>query len=165
MEDTVGRLVLASASPRRKEILEHAGFGLAVVPSGVEEHIRGESPAEVVENLASDKAGQVAARLGQEGACVVGADTVVVLDGRILGKPKDEQEACQMLAALAGRSHQVLTGVCIVWEGVPRVFSDRGVGIAHEPGGDPGLCVHGGADGQGRGLWDPGSLCKICGED
>lgn len=125
MEETVGRLVLASASPRRKEILEHAGFGLAVVPSGVEEHIRGESPAEVVENLASDKAGQVAARLGQEGACVVGADTVVVLDGRILGKPKDEQEACQMLATLAGRSHQVLTGVCIVWEGVPRVFSEK----------------------------------------
>jgi septum formation protein len=104
------RLVLASASPRRRELLAGLGLCFAVRPASVDETPRaGESAAALVERLAREKAGAVAG----PGEVVVGADTVVALDGALLGKPADDGEAAAMLARLAGREHEVLTGIAV----------------------------------------------------
>lgn len=105
---TVPRLVLASRSPRRSLLLSAAGYAHDVRATGVDEAlIDGESPADAVLRLADLKAH--AALLGSE-EVVIGADTMVVLDGQQLGKPDDAQHARRMLAALSGRTHGVLTG-------------------------------------------------------
>ena len=107
------RIVLASASPRRRELLEQVGIEFEVITSQVEEVYTSTEPAEIVKELAVLKAFDIAQV--QEGNCVViGADTVVVHDGKILGKPKDEEEAFEMLSALQGKSHEVYTGVALV---------------------------------------------------
>lgn len=109
-------LVLASQSPRRKQILEQLGLVFRVVPSGIDESaLADEAPAAHVERLAREKAGEVFARLAADPvpACVLAADTIVVIDGRILGKPVDDREAVQMLLSLAGRSHRVMSGVAL----------------------------------------------------
>ncbi|MCS6953971.1 MAG: Maf family protein [Bryobacterales bacterium] len=104
-------LVLASRSPRRREILQRAGIPFRVQPADVDETwVAGESPSEHVLRLAHAKAAAVEA-LGEE--IVLGADTTVVLDGEILAKPQDPQEAVRMLRRLSGREHAVLTGVCL----------------------------------------------------
>jgi septum formation protein len=106
-------LVLASASPRRRHLLEQAGIDIDVVPAHVDEaYLEGESPSEHVMRLAHAKAATVAAKTPSR--CVLGADTVVVMDGRIYGKPRDLDEAHRFLAAFSGRTHEVLTGVCLV---------------------------------------------------
>ncbi|HYN08511.1 MAG TPA: Maf family protein [Vicinamibacterales bacterium] len=110
------RVVLASASPRRRELLAAAGFDVDVDPIIVDE-TRGpvEAPAAYVERLARSKA-QAAA--GHDAECaVIGADTVVVVDDDVLGKPRDAEDAARMLRRLAGRAHEVLTGVAVVWRG------------------------------------------------
>ncbi|HWS53341.1 MAG TPA: Maf family protein [Pyrinomonadaceae bacterium] len=106
-------LVLASSSPRRAEILRAVGWAFEVSPAGVDESLReGEAPEAYVRRLALEKAGAVArARLF---GLVLGADTTVVVEGEILGKPRDEEEAARMLRRLAGRWHEVLTGVALV---------------------------------------------------
>jgi|SRR5271168_2037180 len=108
------RLVLASASPRRAEILRDAGFAFEARPANVHESARkGETPAEHVKRLAREKA--LAASLGIEGdAVVIGADTVVVAGRKILGKPKSRGDARRMLRLLSGRRHRVLTGLAIL---------------------------------------------------
>lgn len=107
------RLILASASPRRKELLSRLGIPFAVVPSDVPEvPLAGEAPASFVRRVASDKARAIAA--AYPGLWVLGADTVVVIDAEILGKPVDAAEARAMLTRLSGRRHQVLTGVALV---------------------------------------------------
>ena len=109
-------LILASASPRRRELLERFGVPFAVDPAtGPEEVPPGAGPEETVLALSAAKARPAAAR--RPGALVLGADTVVVLDGAILGKPADEAEAFRMLSALSGREHRVLTGVTLVRDG------------------------------------------------
>jgi len=109
-------LILASSSPRRRELLGRLGFELVVDAADVDESVRaGESPAEYVGRLALDKASVVAGR--HPGAFVLGADTTVTFDGRILGKADDEAEAGAMLRELFGRSHQVVTGFAIVGPG------------------------------------------------
>ena len=106
-------LVLASASPRRSELLSAAGLDFTVDTSEVDETPRvGERPVDYVRRLAEAKARAVAAR--HPAAMVLGADTTVVVDGDILGKPADDGEARAMLARLQGRAHQVLTGVALV---------------------------------------------------
>ncbi|HZI18109.1 MAG TPA: Maf family protein [Pyrinomonadaceae bacterium] len=106
-------LVLASASPRRAEILRAVGWPFEVVPADVDEALRGgESPEDFVRRLAREKAEAVAAR--RLFGLVVGADTTVVVDGAVLGKPRDEEEARHMLRTLGGRTHEVLTGVALV---------------------------------------------------
>ncbi|MCA1612959.1 MAG: Maf family protein [Acidobacteria bacterium] len=119
------RLVLASASPRRAEILRAVGWPFEAEAAGVDETARaGERPDVYVERLAREKAGAVArARLF---GLVLGADTVVVVEGEVLGKPRDEEDARRMLRLLRGRWHEVLTGVALV-----RAEDARSVG-AHQ---------------------------------
>lgn len=107
-------LVLASASPRRVNLLRGIGLSPVVVPSGVPEDLRpGEVPRDHALRLAEDKARHVAAANPAD-AVVLGADTVVTLDGRILGKPRDSADAKEMLRFLSGRDHEVLTGVFLL---------------------------------------------------
>jgi septum formation protein len=107
---------LASASPRRRELLGQIGFRCDVrVPATDEERRPGEAPAAYVSRLAAAKAEAVWRSLGDRDprAPVIGADTTVVLGGRVLGKPAGEDEALEMLAALSGRTHRVFTGVAV----------------------------------------------------
>jgi len=107
------RLILASGSPRRRELLAHLGVPFEVAPADVDEAWRSGEPAEdLVRRLAVEKAQAVAANAGDD-VVVLAADTVVVLDGDVLGKPSDADDAAAMLARLAGRLHVVLTGVAV----------------------------------------------------
>ena len=108
------KLILASASPRRAEILRSAGLQFSVISSAVDETpVPGESPQDLVRRLALAKAELVAARaLGP--AIVIAADTVVVLESAILGKPRTSEDARQMLEKLSGRTHSVMTGVALI---------------------------------------------------
>jgi septum formation protein len=109
-------LVLASASPRRAELLRAAGFHIEVVPAEVDEALLpGEAPEAYVARVARDKAAAVACR--KIGNPVLAADTAVVLDGEILGKPSDDAHARSMLERLSGRTHDVLTGVRLSVDG------------------------------------------------
>lgn len=105
-------LILASNSPRRRELLTMLGLRHTVVPSGADEDVSGLFPDELVCELARRKARFV--KDGREGCCVIAADTSVVLEGRILGKPRDKNEAAAMLAGLSGRTHTVYTGLAVV---------------------------------------------------
>ena len=110
------RLVLASASPRRADLLRAAGLTFDVAPADIDEDVRaGEDPAGYVDRLAREKAASVADR--HPDAFVLAADTTVVVDGMILGKPVDADDARRMLRLLSGRSHEVLTGVCLLGPG------------------------------------------------
>jgi septum formation protein len=106
-------LILASQSPRRAELLRNAGIGFEVRPAEVDERVRaGELPLDYVQRLAQEKALAVLAT-SPAGSIVLGADTTVAVDGESLGKPVDAEDARRMLARLSGRSHEVLTGVCL----------------------------------------------------
>jgi len=109
-------VVLASASPRRSELLARAGVRFEVVPSSVEERrLPSEAPRDLALRLAREKALDVARRFpASPRRLVLGADTIVVLEDSVLGKPADEEEAAQMLRRLAGRTHRVLTAVALV---------------------------------------------------
>jgi septum formation protein len=108
--------VLASASPRRRELLASAGVRFEVMPSHLPERaLPGEAPAQLAQRLAVEKAAAVARGLPSEPPrWVLGADTIVVIDGEVLGKPDDAEHATLLLRRLAGRRHQVLTGVALV---------------------------------------------------
>ncbi len=106
-------IILASASPRRRELLEMAGLPFTVCPGQGEEEITVSDPAEVVEELSEQKAREVFLKTGGE-SLVIGADTVVAAKGQILGKPKDREAARQMLRSIQGGSHEVYTGVTIL---------------------------------------------------
>jgi septum formation protein len=106
-------LVLASASPRRGELLRNAGIAFVAQAAEIDETpMTGESPRECAERLAREKA--VAVHGQRPGELVLGADTMVVVDGAILGKPADAADAARMLRMLSGRTHEVITGVCLV---------------------------------------------------
>lgn len=107
------RIVLASASPRRHEILARAGLEFTVITSGVDEMVASfDDPCDYSLQLARRKA-QAVAR-SERDALVIGSDTVVEIDGQILGKPRDERDAARMLRALRGRTHRVTTGVVVI---------------------------------------------------
>ena len=115
-------MILASESPRRSALLKQIGLEFEVVPSGVDEGgIRGETPEEKALNAATAKALQVARRM-REGI-VIGADTLVVLEGEVMGKPSSPREAVEMLFKLSGKTHQVVTGVALVEARTMRVDS------------------------------------------
>lgn len=123
----IGRIILASASPRRKELLTQIGLAYEVMPSRAEEKTEKEAPEEIVQELSMQKAADIHAKLeeqGEDGYTVIGADTVVSFQGAVMGKPKDAEDACRMLGILQGNVHQVYTGVtlCIKREGLPPKF-------------------------------------------
>lgn len=107
-------LILASASPRRAELLQRLGLTFDVAPSQIPEVLlEGETPEDHAERLSVEKATAVAA--GHPDAMVLAGDTIVVLDGDVLGKPKDEADAVDMLTALSGRTHEVVSGLALAF--------------------------------------------------
>ena len=122
------QIILASSSPRRRELLEKAGVHFQVMPSQEEEHIEKKQPAQIVENLSWQKAASVASKTGQD-VIVIGSDTLVAYEGRVLGKPRDEEEAVETLKLLQGNTHQVYTGVTVIVrdkeEEITKTFSRR----------------------------------------
>jgi septum formation protein len=121
-------IVLASASPRRQELLRNAGIPVSVQPADINETpLAGESPRDCAERLARQKALAVSQSRPQD--YVLGADTIVVVDDAILGKPRDPDDAARMLRLLSGRMHAVITGVCLVGKKVA-----RSTGRTEDPG-------------------------------
>lgn len=115
------RVVLASQSPSRKMLLEQAGIAFDVVVSGVDEDVpEGFTPAQTVEELSARKARAVAPLC--PGRAVIAADSIVSIDGLVLGKPESDEAACQMLRRLSGRTHEIFTGVCLLAKGGQQVF-------------------------------------------
>lgn len=136
------RVILASASPRRDELLRQIGFVPEIMPSQVEEVVTSSEPAQVVMELSSQKAGEVAERVSEQEkmsaravtevalkekrpVVVIGSDTVVSIDGKILGKPADRADAAAMLRSLQGRSHHVYTGVTLICGERRRTFASE----------------------------------------
>lgn len=118
-------MILASQSPRRIELMREAGYDARIIPADIDESaLPGEGPFELVERLARAKAETVATGHAEPGEAVVAADTIVALDGALLGKPSDEADASRMLHALSGTTHQVATGVCVVRDGGAESFVD-----------------------------------------
>ncbi len=123
-------LVLASASPRRRDLLERFGHAVAVRPAHVDETpAPGEDAADLVRRLAVAKAEAVLARAPEADVMVLGADTVVVLDGEVLGKPVDGAAASDMLGRLSGRTHRVLTGVAVAARRSPASAPSGSLGL------------------------------------
>ena len=117
------RIILASESPRRKYLLEQTGLHFSVVPSAFDEgSLAPGDPIDTVTTLAEAKAAEVAKRFPD--SWVIGADTIVSINGQILGKPSSENEALQMLQQLSGHTHQVFTGFCICCRSKNRQISD-----------------------------------------
>ena len=126
------RVILASASPRRRELLTLIGIEHVVQPANIDEsYLAGETPREHAERLAREKAAAVVA----DDAVTIGSDTIVVVDGDILGKPRDREHATTMLRRLSGRSHIVMTGVAVRFNG--RIVSGlEEVGVTFRPLGE-----------------------------
>ena len=116
---TLPHVILASQSPRRRELLTLVGIPHEVRPADIDEsYSAGELPRAHAERLAREKAG-VVARMAPD-AVVIGSDTIVVIDGDVLGKPRDEHEAAAMLVRLSGRTHTVMTAIAVHWRGALR---------------------------------------------
>ena len=110
------KLILASASPRRKELLAKTGFSFDIIPAKGEEKITKEIPAEVVMELSQQKAQEIAEKQTED-CIIIGADTIVAKGDTIMGKPKDEADAFRMLEMISDDCHQVYTGVTIIRTG------------------------------------------------
>lgn len=121
------KIILASASPRRREILHNMGLEFTVMPAADEEKTEKVQPPEVVEELSLSKAMSISKHVGKD-TLIIGADTVVAFEGRILGKPKNQKDAFETLKLLQGTTHQVYTGVTILCgdsgEWIPVTFSE-----------------------------------------
>jgi nucleoside triphosphate pyrophosphatase len=132
---TTPPVILASQSPRRRELLALVGIAHEVRPADIDEtYLAGERPREHAERLARGKAAVIARE--SPDAVIIGSDTIVVVDGDVLGKPADDAEAKRMLARLAGRSHIVMTAVAVSWRGETRSDVVE-VGVTfHELGAD-----------------------------
>ena len=145
------RIVLASASPRRRELLEQAGIDFEILIGSTRECITKEEPGEIVEELSLAKALGVAKAVTGD-AVIIGADTIVAKGNRVLGKPKDAEDAHQMLAMLQGEKHQVYTGVTLLQkkgdEKIIRSFHER-TDVFMTSMSDHQVC-------------DGGGACKLC---
>lgn len=119
-----GKIILASQSPRRKELLKQIGLKFECMPSDMEEVVSSDNPEEVVKELSKQKAEDVASKCNDSFGLIIGADTVVSYDGKILGKPKDINEAKSMLLILQSHKHQVYTGVTLILPDKEIVFSE-----------------------------------------
>lgn len=110
----MGKLILASSSPRREEILNRYKLNPIIFPSKIDEKIKlGESPVQIAMSLAFEKSFWVSNNFMND-EVIIGADTIVVLEGKIIGKPKNEEDAFNILNALSGKVHSVITGICII---------------------------------------------------
>ena len=128
---TAVRVILASQSPRRRQLIDLIGIAHEVQPADIDEsYLAGERPREHAERLARGKTAVIAER--EPDALVIGSDTIVVVDGDVLGKPADELDAVRMLARLAGRSHVVITAVAVSWRGETRSAVEE-VGVTFHP--------------------------------
>ena len=117
------RLILASTSPRRRDLLEQTGLEFTVIPSNLaEDSIPLSSPESYVKRLAEAKAKEISQR--HSDSWVIGADTIVISNNTILGKPESRSDALKMLRSLSGKTHQVLTGYCICCTAIGRLFSE-----------------------------------------
>jgi len=117
----VKQIILASQSPRRKELLEKCGYAFLTEPADIDETINEDHDlCEEIQRLSRRKAEHVLKK--HPGSIVIGSDTIVVVDNKILGKPKDHEEAKSMLKQLSNRAHQVITGICIMSN--QRVYTD-----------------------------------------
>lgn len=124
------KIILASGSPRRRELLMQIGMKFDVIVSQVDEIVKSTVPAKVVEELSCQKAMAVYEELKSElsdceHSLVIGSDTVVSVDGKILGKPRDEKHAYEMIAMIAGRQHSVFTGVTLIVDGKAYSFYEE----------------------------------------
>ena len=117
------KIILASKSPRRSELLRQMGVEFEILPSNLPEVITKENPEEIVMELSLQKAKEVA--LQYTDALVIGADTIVVNNGKIMGKPQNEEDACYMLEQLSGHTHYVLTGVTLIQKEKEVTFFER----------------------------------------
>ncbi len=124
----MNKIILASASPRRQELLTQIGMEFKVIPSGMEEVPQSRQPEVVVMELSEGKAGDVFESLPEkekENSLVIGADTIVAFKGRIMGKPDSRENAQEILSCLQGGIHQVYTGVTLIWQGGKRSFYEK----------------------------------------
>lgn len=123
------QIILASQSPRRKELLEQLGLDFIVCPSDVEEIVSSADPVEVVRELSRQKAQDIAARMEEKNPghdmMILGADTIVVYEGKILGKPVDRADAERILQMLQGNTHSVYTGVTLIGKGKSVTFAEE----------------------------------------
>lgn len=119
-----GKIILASQSPRRKELLKQIGLKFECMPSDMEEVVNSDNPEEVVKELSKQKAEDIASKCNDGFGLIIGADTVVSYAGKILGKPKDINEAKSMLLMLQSHKHQVYTGVTLILPDKEIVFSE-----------------------------------------
>ncbi len=124
----MSKIILASASPRRRELLTQIGLKFEIIPSRREESMKGNRPSQVVMGLAMDKAADIFHQVGgaeKPDVLVIGADTIVALGNVILGKPKNAEDALNMLQFLQGKTHQVYTGVCMMTADKTQVFYEK----------------------------------------
>ena len=134
------RVILASASPRRRELLSLIGIEHEVIPADIDEsEHRGEQPAQLAERLAREKAVVLARRHPE--ALIIGADTIVVIDDRVLGKPRNEEDAALMLRTLRGRTHRVMTGVAVA-RGTRLVSDVEEVDVTFRDLADPDIAAY-----------------------
>lgn len=120
----MNKIILASASPRRQELLTQIGMEFKVIPSGMEEVPQSRQPEDVVMELSKGKAEDVFESLPKEEkeiTLVIGADTIVAYKGRIIGKPDSRENAQEILSCLQGGIHQVYTGVTLIWQGGEKI--------------------------------------------
>lgn len=118
------KIILASASPRRKELLQSIGLEFEIIPSQVDENIENEPfSTELIENLAAEKAQDVANKI-KFPAIVIGSDTVVVINNKILGKPKDKTNAFNMLKMLSGNTHKVISAIAVIDTETGQILKD-----------------------------------------
>lgn len=157
-------IILASKSPRRQELLKLLGLEFTVHTADIDEHMDPSLPPEQeVARVSAEKARAVAKDCAEENI-IISADTIVVIDGQILGKPKSEADAIRMLNLLSGRRHEVMTGLTVLSGGQSQtqvVRHGHRVPQAHRPR-DRRLRRHRGADGQGRSLWHSGPGLHLC---
>lgn len=118
------KIILASGSPRRREIFEQVGVQFSVITSKIEEITTKNNPEEIVLELATIKAEDVAEHV-DEPAIIIGSDTMVALEGQVMGKPKDEDDAKNMIRKIQGAKHQVHTGVSIIFKDIPILNTDN----------------------------------------
>lgn len=126
MTEMKKQLILASGSPRRKEILENTGFSFEVFTCGCNEDLEKNTPPEKAAGILAERKAKAAfcelTEKGRENFAVIGSDTVVASDGKILGKPESRENAVEMLFSLSGKTHSVFTGVCVISDGFEETF-------------------------------------------